>query len=416
MADLLNIDTALEQILKGISPLAAEHVGIEQAFGRVLAQDIYADTSLPPFPNSSVDGYAVRAEDVAHAAQETPVSLRVAMDIPAGSAPDQPIGAMQAARIMTGAPLPPGSNAVIPVEDTDSNWRAADNVLLPAEVMVYTAARAGANIRPTGEDIQAGQIVLGSRIILRPQDIGVLAALGYATVPVFRQPRVAILSTGDELVGVDEPLTPGKIRDSNSYTLAGLVAAYGGIPVRLPTARDTLDDVRRLFRDALAQSPDIVLSSAGVSVGAFDVVRTVLDELGEVGFWRVNLRPGKPLAFGHLQGVPFFGLPGNPVSALVTFEVFVRPVLLKMTGRPDQVMMATATVGEDIQSDGRRSYLRVKLAREDGRLVARLTGTQSSGALMSMVLADGLLIVPENVTHVPAGEQLPVRLLRDYSE
>jgi molybdopterin molybdotransferase len=198
--------------------------------------------------------------------------------------------------------------------------------------------------------------------------------------------------------------------------LAGLVATYGGIPIRLPTACDTLDDVRRLFHNALAQTPDILLSSAGVSVGAFDVVRTVLDELGEVSFWRVNLRPGKPLAFGHLKGVPFFGLPGNPVSAMVTFEVFVRPVLLTLTGRPDRVMMTMATVGEDIHSDGRRSYLRVKLARDNGRLVARLTGTQSSGALMSLVLADGLLIVPENVTQVRAGEQLQVRLLRDLSE
>jgi molybdopterin molybdotransferase len=416
VADLLNIDTALEQILKGITALSAEQVGIEQALGRVLAHNIQAESDLPPFANSSVDGYAVRAEDIASASQETPVSLRVTSDIPAGSTPDQAVGAMQAARIMTGAPLPAGADAVVPVENTDSHWRAADNGSLPAEVAIHSAESVGANIRPAGEDMQAGQTVLRTGTTLRPQDIGVLAALGHATIPVFRQPRVVSLSTGDELVGVDEPLTPGKIRDSNGYTLSALVTTYGGIPIRLPTARDTLDDVRRLFRNALAQSPDIVLSSAGVSVGAFDVVRTVLDELGEVGFWRVNLRPGKPLAFGHLQGVPFFGLPGNPVSAMVTFEVFVRPVLLKMTNRPDQVMMTTSTVGEDIHSDGRRSYLRVKLSREDGRLVAHLTGTQSSGALMSMVLADGLLIVPENVTHVSAGEQLPVRLLRNFAE
>jgi molybdopterin molybdotransferase len=416
LADLLNIDTALEQILKDISPLPGEQVAIEQALGRVLAQDIYADANLPPFANSSVDGYAVHAADIAQASQDNPVSLRVTMDIPAGSAPNHAVGAMLAARIMTGAPLPDGADAVVPVENTDSNWRGADNVALPAEVAIYATVSAGANVRPAGEDVQAGQRVLSAGTILRPQDIGVLAALGHSRVPAFRQPRVVILSTGDELVGVDEPLTPGKIRDSNSYTLAGLVATYGGIPIRLPTARDTLDDVRQLFKNALAQSPDIVLSSAGVSVGAFDVVRTVLDELGKVGFWRVNLRPGKPLAFGHLQGVPFFGLPGNPVSAMVTFEVFVRPVLLKLTGRQDEVMMAVATVGQDIHSDGRRSFLRVKLSRENGRLIAQLTGTQSSGALMSMVLADGLLIVPENVTHVSAGEQLPVRLLRDFSE
>ena len=415
--DLLNVDAAIERILAGISPLPSERVDIGQALGRVLAQDIRAEISLPPFPNSSVDGYAVRAQDVAAASKDTPVLLRVVMDIPAGTAPQQAISPMQAARIMTGAPLPPGADTIVPVENTDSNWRAADgDSQFPAEVRIYSPVRAGANVRPVGEDIQAGQIVLSAATTLRPQDIGVLAALGQAQVPVYCQPRVAILSTGDELVNVDEPLTPGKIRDSNSYTLAGLVALYGGVPLRLPIARDTLDEVRRLFHDALARGPNIILSSAGVSVGAFDVVRTVLDELGEVNFWRVNVRPGKPLAFGHIQGIPFFGLPGNPVSAMVTFEVFVRPVLLKLTGRSDDILMTSAFVAEDIHSDGRRSYLRVKLTREDGRLVARLTGTQSSGALMSMVLADGLLIVPENVTHVPAGDQLPVRLLRDLHD
>jgi molybdopterin molybdotransferase len=416
MADLLSVDSALERILANVSPLPSEPIDITQVLGRTLAQDIRAEISLPPFANSSMDGYAVRAEDVDTASKNAPVRLSVVMDIPAGTAAKQALGVMQAARIMTGAPLPQGATAVVPVEDTDSTWRAADNASLPEAVAIFTPAKSGANVRPVGEDIQAGQVILQAGRTLRPQDIGVLAALGYAHVHVFRQPCVAILSTGDELVGIDEPLMPGKIRDSNSYTLAALVATYGGIPFRLPTARDTLDDVRRLFHEALAQQPDIVISSAGVSVGAFDVVRTVLEELGEINFWRINLRPGKPLAFGQLRSVPFFGLPGNPVSALVTFEVFVRPVLLKLTGRPDSVMMATATVAEDIQSDGRRSYLRVKLARDDGRLLARLTGTQSSGALMSLVLADGLLIVPENVTHVSKGETLQVRLLRDVSE
>jgi molybdopterin molybdotransferase len=412
VADLLSVDAALERILAGSSALPSEQVPIEQALGRILAEDARAEVNLPPFPNSSVDGYAVRAGDVVGASESSPVHLRVVMDIPAGSAPERPVGPMEAGRIMTGAPLPPGADAVIPVENTDSNWRAADQSPPPDEVAVYTTAQAGANIRQAGEDIQVGQIVLHTGTLLRPQDVGVLAALGHSQVPVHRQPRVVLLSTGDELVGVDAPLTPGKIRDSNSYTLAGLVATFGGVPVRLPVARDTLDDVRRMFNQALSQSPDIVISSAGVSVGAFDVVRTVLDELGEVNFWRVNLRPGKPLAFGHVQGIPFFGLPGNPVSAMVTFEVFVRPVLLRLSGRTDEVLMATATVAEDLQSDGRRSYLRVRLTRENGQLVANLTGTQSSGALMSMVLADGLLIVPENVHHVSAGTQLPVRLLR----
>jgi molybdopterin molybdotransferase len=284
---------------------------------------------------------------------------------------------------------------------------------MPEHVKIFKSVKPGDYVRPVGEDIEAGQVVLRAGTILRSQDLGVLAALGEARIPVIRQPRVVILSTGDELVDVSEPLTPGRIRDVNAHTIAGLVTTYGGIPIRLPIARDTLDAVRALFQKALDTKPDIIISSAGVSVGVFDVVRTILDELGKVNFWRVNIRPGKPLAFGQVGGVPFFGLPGNPVSAMVTFDVFVRPALLKLSHRPDSANTATAVTTEDIQSDGRRSYLRVKLERENGQLKARLTGTQSSGALMSMVLADGLMIVPEDVTAVPAGTALPVRLLRE---
>jgi molybdopterin molybdotransferase len=246
--------------------------------------------------------------------------------------------------------------------------------------------------------------------------VGILAALGRSTIPVIRQPRVAIISTGDELVDVSQPLTPGKIRDVNAHTIASLITIYGGIPIRLPIAHDRLDDVRALFRQAIGQHPDMLISSAGVSVGTFDVVRTVLDELGKVNFWRVNIRPGKPLAFGQIQRVPFFGLPGNPVSAMVTFDIFVRPALLKMSCRPDALLTIKATTGEDIHSDGRRSYLRVKLERQNGQLIARTTGTQSSGALMSMVLADGLLVVPEDVMFVAAGSELSVRVLRSLDE
>ncbi|MEM6529809.1 MAG: molybdopterin molybdotransferase MoeA, partial [Chloroflexota bacterium] len=247
---------------------------------------------------------------------------------------------------------------------------------------------------------------------LRPQDIGMLVSLGIGEVSVYRQPSVAIISTGDELVAVGEPLSPGKIHDSNGYMIAGLVEANGGSAIRLPAAKDTLDDVRTLFQNVLSRNPDMIVSTAGVSVGQYDVVRTVLDELGEIGFWRVNVRPGKPLAFGNIQGKPFFGLPGNPVSAMVTFDIFVRPALLKLGRLPDDTEVQMAVTGENIESDGRRTYVRVRLERKDNELVATTTGTQSSGALMSMVLADGLLIVPEGEKHVPAGTLLPVRLLR----
>ena len=414
MSELLPVDDALRRILSQITTLPAEDTPVIQALGRVLAEDIVARVNDPPFANSSMDGYAVRAEDVKTASLDSPVKLTVVMDIRAGLMPDRAVGPNQAARIMTGAPLPEGADAVIPVEQTDDQWASDGRAPLPDSVAVFRSLHPGDYVRPAGENIKAGQSVLRAGTVLRPQDIGVLVSIGHGLIPVVRQPRVAILSTGDELVDIDEEPASGQIRNSNSYILAGLVAVNGGIPIRLPVARDTLEDVRRCFHDALAQKPDLIISSAGVSVGTHDVVRTVVNELGRVELWRVNLRPGKPLAFGHVQDVPFFGLPGNPVSAMVTFELFVRPALLVQTGRRyDNVPMMDAVVGEPIDSDGRRSYLRVTLRREDDRLVARSTGTQSSGALLSMVLADGLLVIPEGVTHVAAGETLSVRLLRD---
>ncbi|HEX2908867.1 MAG TPA: gephyrin-like molybdotransferase Glp, partial [Phototrophicaceae bacterium] len=415
MTDLLRVDEALKRILAAITPLPGERVKLLDSLGRALAEDIRAETNLPPFPNSSMDGFAVRAQDVVGASPTAPVQLRVTQDIPAGTAPQQVLGPAEAARIMTGAPLPPGADAIVPVEKTNGQWTPGSRDSLAPTVQIFTGVKPGDYVRQMGEDIRSGQVVLPAGTILRAQEIGVLAALGYVYVPVTRQPRVAIVSTGDELVEIHEALQPGKIRDSNSHTLAAQVLSYRGIPLCIPTAKDTLDDVRRRFREALDQHPDVILSSAGVSVGAFDVVRTVLEELGHIEFWRINLRPGKPLAYGQLQGIPFFGLPGNPVSAMVTFDIFVRPVVCRLGNRPDRPHMVTAAISEDIQSDGRRSYLRVKLVDEGGQLVARIATNQSSAVLMSMVQADGLLIVPEETTFMPAGTILPVRLLRYVS-
>ncbi len=412
MAHLLNVDDALRRILDRIQTLPIESIAITRALNRVLAENVTAQTDIPPFARASMDGYAVRASETEQASSEHPVQLAVIEDIPAGRVASLTVGPMQAARIMTGAPLPDGADAVIPVEETDDEWLPDGTAALPEKVAIYRAAQAGDNVRPIGEDIPNGQLILQAGAVLRPQDIGVLIALGRAEISVVRQPRVAILSTGDELADVGEPLRPGQIYNSNSYVLEGLITQLGGVALRIPTARDTLDAVRRCFADALAQQPDLIVSSAGVSVGVHDVVRTVVDALGHIDLWRVNLRPGKPLAFGQVQNIPFFGLPGNPVSAMVTFDVFVRPALLHMSGQPAQATpMVTAVVGEMLRSDGRRSYLRVKLRDENGELVAHLTGTQSSGALLSMVLADGLLIVPEGMLEIPAGTKLPVRLL-----
>lgn len=246
--------------------------------------------------------------------------------------------------------------------------------------------------------------------------MGMLAAAGKGTVDVIRRPRVALISTGDELVGPEEPLAPGQIRDANLYTLYGLVESSGGTPIAIARAKDTLTDVSRAFRQALESQPDIIVSSAGVSVGAFDVVRAVIESMGAVDFWRVNVRPGKPLAVGHIENVPFFGLPGNPVSAMVTFELFVRPALLVMQDQPHMPIIVRARAAAAITSDGRRSYLRVRLSREGDTITASETGTQSSGALMSMVQADGLMIVPEGMRSAPDGTEFEVQLLRPVSE
>ena len=235
-----------------------------------------------------------------------------------------------------------------------------------------------------------------------------IAGVGRPRVEVIRQPKVAILSSGDELVDVYDELTPGKIRDTNGYTLAGLIRGAGGVPIRLPIAKDRLESIRALYRRALEINPDLLISTAGVSVGAADLVKVVMDELGAIDFWRINMRPGKPLAYGTIQGVPFFGLPGNPVSTMVTFEVIVRPALAKIAGRAFKQRTLKATLADEMRSDGRRTYARVTLRREGDSLVARSTGIQSSGALMSMVLADGLAVIPEEIRRIPAGDEIEV--------
>ena len=413
MSDLLNVDTALDNILDNMKTLAAETVSLPEAHSRVIAEDIISSIALPPFDNSAMDGYAIYSEDSIAASQSSPVALPVAMDILAGSAPDKQLQRGQAARIMTGAPIPAGANAVIPVEDTDDDWTKGESSAAPDRVRLFRRLRCGENIRRAGENIARGDMVMRAGTVIGPAQIGMLAGIGCAKIAVIRQPKVVILSSGDELVDIHHRLEPGKIRDTNSYTLAGLVRQAGGIPIRLPIAADTLQSIRALYRRALEINPDMVISTAGVSVGAADLVRTVMDELGDIDFWRINMRPGKPLAYGTLRGVPFFGLPGNPVSTMVTFEVLVRPALAKIAGRAVKQRKVKATIADDMRSDGRRSYNRVTLHQGADGLSARSTGIQSSGALMSMVLADGLAVIPEGTTMVAAGTTLDVILLRD---
>jgi molybdopterin molybdotransferase len=416
---LIPVEEALNLILAKITPVAAERAPLRQSFNRVLAQAVTAQVDVPPFANSAMDGYAVIAADCKGASKETPVRLKVIDNIPAGATPSQSLSPHTAVRIMTGAPIPEGADAVVRFEET-SEYVSVQQEPRADEVLIYQAVAAGDNVRPAGEDIKAGQLILEAGHQLRPQDIGVLAAMGQAEVTVHRRPRVAILATGDELVDVDQPLEPGKIRNSNEYTQAALVKKYGGEAIMLGIARDTIEDLTAKIREGLAQNVDLFLTSAGVSVGDFDMVKTVLAAEGEMQFWQVAIKPGKPLAFGvlgHPTGtVPLIGLPGNPVAAMVAFEVFARPAILKLGGQRSYAKTSVrACLDEEITNSGRRHYMRalVYLESDGYHVTTRGSGVQvqGSGILTSMVWANGLVVVPENVTYLPARATVEVWIL-----
>jgi molybdopterin molybdotransferase len=415
-SEYLTVEQALTAVLAGVSVLPAETVPLLQALGRVLAEPIVARDSLPPFANSSMDGYALRAADLAGATADQPVSLRVLADIAAGSVPDVTLTDGTAARIMTGAPLPVGADAVVPVEDTNEAWRGAERPL-PDHIQIKRQVQSGDYVRHPGEDIQAKQTVLPVAHQLRPQEIGVLASLGVSQVQVIRQPRVGILATGDELIAIEEALQPGKIRNSNGYAQTAQVMALGAMPVSLGIARDTEADVRAKLQKGLAEQVDLFISSAGVSVGAYDVVKAVLEQEGNVGFWRVRMRPGKPLAYGTYHGIPYLGLPGNPVSAMVSFERFARAAILKMAGHTKLDRPTVPVVMQEaIESDGRESYIRAVVSRgEGGKYTAVTTGGQGSHMMTSLVKANALLIVPEGSKHVAVGELLSAWMI-DWPE
>jgi molybdopterin molybdotransferase len=408
---LLSVDLARERILSHFQPVTTETLPLAGCYNRVLAQDIAATSDLPPFNNSSMDGFAVRAADVLDAAADSPRSLRVVADIPAGSHPTLTLAPGQAARIMTGAPLPDAADAVVPVEDTNFDNRDAGTPA-PDEVQIFRSAKSGANVRLRGMDLHARDIVLNKGRVLKPHDLGVLAMLGFAKILVYRKPRIALFSSGDELLPVDAPLEEGKIRDSNSYTLAALIEEAGAEVIRLGVAKDNPDSVKALLEKAVELNVDLIVSSAGVSVGAFDFVKQVIESNGKMDFWRVNMRPGKPVAFGEYKRIPFIGLPGNPVSSFVGFEVFVRPTLKRLRGASDGGRQTVRVQCEEqIDSDGRESYLRAQIHEEEGNFIARLTGHQGSGNLHSLVQANALLIIPAGVKCVPAGQEVNAWLI-----
>ena len=419
---MLSVEEARSRILEMFQPLESERKPILEALGQVLAEDVSSPMSIPPLANSAMDGYAVQSSDITGATPDTPTSLRVIGQVAAGQLPQNEVVPGTAVRIMTGGPIPPGADTVVPFEDTDEYDLKSSGMGLSdiAEIKVNIGASEGSNVRPAGQDISKGQTVLKKGMLLRPSEIGVLASVGRDMVEVVRRPVVAVIATGDELLEPGGPIAPGKIYDSNSYSVAAAVLRYGGVPLFLGIARDNLESMNAKLEEGL--DADLLLTSAGVSRGDYDIVKDLLASRGKVAFWSVRMRPAKPLAFGVFPRpggrlVPHVGLPGNPVSALVAFEELVRPAILRMLGRTDlEKPTIRAELEEDVvNTDGRRVFARVVVTRRNGRYYACLTGDQGSGVLTSMALANGLAICPEDVPRMKAGEVVDVQML-DWPE
>jgi molybdopterin molybdotransferase len=401
----LSVDEAQRAILAATPVLGPETVSVRDALGRVLCEPVNSTRILPPADSSAMDGYAVRRADLAGATAARAKSLDVVFEVAAGAQPPCAIEPGQAARIFTGAPLPPGADAVVRQEDTE---RAGD------VVRIMVAPKEREHVRDAGEDLKIGDRVLEVGEVIGPPQTGLLASLGRSVVAVHQRPRVAILSGGDELVEPDGDIAGGRIVSSNSYALAAQCLEAGADPVYLGIARDHPDEIEARLRSGLRA--DCIVSSAGVSVGDRDYVRSVLEKLGcELEFWGVHMKPGYPLAFGRFgNGLPLvFGLPGNPVSAMVTFEEFVRPALRKMTGQRAWFRPTVqAVLGERLRKKpGRLHFVRVSLLRKDGEIIARETGNQSSGVLRSMSLAQGLLVFPAEASELAAGDSATVQIV-----
>ncbi len=402
---LITIDEARARVLAEAKPLPAEKLSLTEVLGRALAETIVAPHAVPPFDNSGMDGYAVRTIDLLGASGEHPVRLRVVETIPAGHMPAREVRAGEAARIMTGAPIPAGADAVVQVEHTEET---------DGEVLVFESVRPGKNVRRAGDDVRAGERVLAAGTVLGPAEIGVLASLGFPQVRVHKRPRVAVISTGSELVEVDQPLRPGQIRNSNSYTLRALCQQLGIEATVFGIVPDDYEATRTAIAAGLEY--DVLLTSGGVSVGRYDFVKEVEEALGvERRLWGVAMKPGKPLAFGVRGDTLVFGLPGNPVSAMVSFELFVKPALLRLMGYPKVTPpLYHAIIEEDIKSsDDRVHVVRVRAWREDESWHVTSTGDQGSGILRSMVGANGLAFIPGGPRGVRAGEQVEFLLLRE---
>jgi molybdopterin molybdotransferase len=419
---MISVEEALERILSYVNVLEPEEKPILEALGQALAEDVIAPFNIPPLDNSAMDGYAVQAASTVGASPSAPVELRVVGELAAGYVFEGEVAPGTAVRIMTGAPVPRGADTVVPFEETEEADHETPTAVrrLDERVRILREARPGSNIRRAGEDIREGQRVLARGVVLRPAEIGLLASVGRATARVIRRPVVAVLSTGDELVEMGRPLLPGRIYDSNAYSLATLIERYGGIPKVLGIARDKVEALVDKIHQGL--DADMLITSAGVSRGDYDMVKDVLAREGKIDFWTAAMKPGKPLAFGFFRSgrrrIPHIGLPGNPVSSMVSFELFARPAILKMMGKTRwQKPTIRAIARERIvnRDDPRRYFARCVVTEEGGRYYASLTGPQGSGILSSMAAANALTVIPEDVDVVEPGEEITVMML-DWSQ
>ena len=408
---MLTYREALQRVLDSVATSPARCVPLDEALGLVAAAGVTCPGPMPPFDNSGMDGFAVRAADVAGATARTPVRLRVLEDLPAGRVAGCAVVPGTALRIMTGAPLPAGADAVVPVEDTEP---AGD------QVEIRRAVREGANVRLAGEDLAAGAGVIARGDVLRPADIGLLAVAGCASVPVHPRPRIAIITTGDELVDVSEPPGPGLIRDANLHAVRAQAVAFGALPVTFPRVPDRREEIVRALRQAAADA-DVIVTTGGISMGEYDCVKDVLDELrAERIFWRVAQKPAGPLGLWQLHGKPVFGVPGNPVAAMLVMEEYVRPLLRRMMGfallfRPEHTG-TLETPWTRRAGDDRMHFLRVRVREEDGALCARLSGSQGSGVLSSMARANALALIPGDVESIPEGGRVLLHLIEEAEE
>ncbi len=416
---MISVEEALGKILDSIEVLEREEKPLLDCLGQVLAEDVYAPFDVPPQDNSAMDGYAVQAKSIVGASYEHPKILRVVGEIAAGCITELKVEPGTAVRIMTGAFVPKGADVVVPFEDTDEVDRKQRSVS-EAEIGIRVGLPEASNIRRGGEDIAKGELAVKQGTLLCPAEIGVLASLGKAIVSVIRRPVVGILATGNEVLEINQPLLPGKIYNSNSYSLAAQVLRYGGIPKLLGIAPDDVEQLSIAVRHGL--DCDMLVTSGGVSLGDYDVVKQVLAAEGNVSFWTVRMKPGKPLAFGMFKRddgkkIPHLGLPGNPVSSMITFEVFARPAILRMMGRSNLAGPNITAMMEDPvkNNDGRRIFARVVVSRRDGKYFARLTGPQGSGILTSMTKANGLAVIPESTKEVKPGGTVEVMMF-DWDE